>query len=151
MKTKILCITPVKHLEGVYEKLETFGSITYLPNISKIKLIEFLKNNNISYIFTNPNKQGFILDEEVLKYGNIKIINTCSTGLNHIDVDFCKIRSIGVWSLTKDYDLINDLPSTSELAFGLMMSLLRNIPQSLMMLKLVIGIMSHLLDIRLRA
>ena len=37
---------------------------------------------------------------------------------------------IEVWSLKKDYELINDLPSTSELAFGLMMSLLRFIPTS---------------------
>ena len=35
-----------------------------------------------------------------------------------------------MWSLKEDYELINDLPSTSELAFGLMMSLLRNIPKS---------------------
>ena len=131
MIVKILCITPIKHLEGVYERLASFGEITYFPNISKIKLIEFLQNNsNISYIFTNPNKQGFILDAEVLQYGNIKIINTCSTGLNHIDIDYCNDSNIEVWSLTTDYELINDLPSTSELAFGLMMSLLRNIPKS---------------------
>jgi D-3-phosphoglycerate dehydrogenase / 2-oxoglutarate reductase len=130
MTTKILCITPIKHLKGVYEKLSSFGEIIYLPNISKNELIEYLKNNDIFYIFTNPNKQGFILDHEVLKYGGIKVINTCSTGLNHIDIDYCKNNNISVWSLTKDYDLINDLPSTSELAFGLMMSLLRNIPKS---------------------
>tara|TARA_B100000795_G_scaffold157821_1_gene118520 strand:- start:9640 stop:10572 length:933 start_codon:yes stop_codon:yes gene_type:complete len=130
MKTKILCITPIKHLKGVYEKLLSFGEIIYLPNISKSELIEFLKSNNVSYIFTNPNKQGFILNEEILKYSEIKIINTCSTGLNHIDIDYCNSKGIDVWSLTTDYELINDLPSTSELAFGLMLSLLRNIPKS---------------------
>ena len=130
MKTKILCITPIKHLKGVYEKLLSFGEIVYLPNISKSELIEFLKSNNVSYIFTNPNKQGFILNEEILKYSEIKIINTCSTGLNHIDIDYCNTKGIDVWSLTTDYELINDLPSTSELAFGLMLSLLRNIPKS---------------------
>ena len=39
-------------------------------------------------------------------------------------------NNIKVLSLTKDYDLINDLPSTAELAFGLMLSILRNIPSS---------------------
>ena len=57
----------------------------------------------------------------------IRVINTASTGLNHIDLDYCKSSGIDVWSLKEDYGLINDLPSTSELAFGLMMSLLRNI------------------------
>ena len=130
MKTKILCITPIKHLKGVYEKLSSFGEVKYLPNISKNELIEFLKYNNVSYIFTNPNKQGFILNEEILQHSEIKIINTCSTGLNHIDLDYCTRRGIDIWSLTTDYELINDLPSTSELAFGLMLALLRNIPKS---------------------
>jgi phosphoglycerate dehydrogenase-like enzyme len=70
------------------------------------------------------------LDKEVLQFSFLKVINTCSTGLNHIDLDYCKENGIVVWSLKEDYELINDLPSTSELAFGLMMSLLRNIPKS---------------------
>ena len=51
-----------------------------------------------------------------------------STGLNHIDLDYCKNNDIKVLSQKKDYELLNDLPSTSELAFGLMLSILRNIP-----------------------
>mgnify|MGYP001223714690 CR=1 FL=1 len=50
--------------------------------------------------------------------------------MNHIDIDYCENNDIKVLSLTKDYDLINNLPSTSELAFGLMLSMLRNIPSS---------------------
>ena len=49
--------------------------------------------------------------------------------MNHIDVDYCDTHGIKIYSLTKDMKLINDLPSTSELAFGLMVSLLRQIPQ----------------------
>ena len=128
MKKQILCITPIKHLKGVYEKLATYGDVVYKPNISKDELIELLKKISIPYLFTNPNKQGFLLDSDVLQYGDIKVINTCSTGTNHIDLDYCKNSNIEVWSLTSDYELINDLPSTSELAFGLMLSLLRNIP-----------------------
>ena len=61
---------------------------------------------------------------------NIKGINTASTGLNHIDLNYCNENNIEVVSHKNDLDLINDLPSTSELAFGLMMSLMRNIPKS---------------------
>jgi phosphoglycerate dehydrogenase-like enzyme len=128
--SKILCITPVKHLEGVYEKLLGYGEIIYEPDITKEELKILLNESSINYLFTNPNKQNFILDKEVLENSHIKVINTCSTGLNHIDLDYCKEKGIDVWSLKEDYKLINDLPSTSELAFGLMMSLLRNIPES---------------------
>ncbi len=128
--SKILCITPVKHLEGVYERLLGYGEIIYEPDINKQELKILLNESGADYLFTNPNKQNFILDKEVLENSNLEVINTCSTGLNHIDLDYCKEKGIDVWSLKKDYELINDLPSTAELAFGLMLSLLRKIPTS---------------------
>ena len=127
---KILCITPVKHLDGVYEKLQSYGEVIYKPEVDRNELKILLVTTGADYLFTNPNKQNFILDKEVLQFGFLKVINTCSTGLNHIDTNYCKENKIDVWSLKEDYELINDLPSTSELAFGLMMSLLRNIPKS---------------------
>ena len=127
---KILCITPVKHLDGVYEKLQSYGEVIYKPEVDRNELKILLDTTGADYLFTNPNKQNFILDKEVLQFGFLKVINTCSTGLNHIDTNYCKENKIDVWALKEDYELINDLPSTSELAFGLMMSLLRNIPKS---------------------
>ena len=126
---KILCITPVKHLEGVFDLFGLYGEVVYEPNISKTELKEILKDKSIEYIFTNPNKQGFILDEDVLSCSSVKVINTCSTGTNHIDIGYCKNKNIDVWSLTKDMELINQLPSTSELAFGLMCNLFRKIDE----------------------
>jgi|TARA_B100001094_G_scaffold96292_1_gene92221 phosphoglycerate dehydrogenase-like enzyme len=129
--SKILCITPIDHLDGVREALAARDSeIYYEPKVDKNELKILLDKTEADYLFTNPNKQNFILDEEVLKDSNVKVINTASTGLNHIDIDYCKENNIDVWSLKEDYELINDLPSTSELAFGLMMSLMRNIPKS---------------------
>jgi D-3-phosphoglycerate dehydrogenase len=128
---KIVCITPIKHLDGVYERLEQYGEVIYVPEISKLELTTLLSETpDIEYLFTNPNKQDFMLDEEVLENSNIKVINTCSTGLNHIDLQYVLgEKNIEVWSLKEDFELINDLPSTAELSFGLMMSLLRKIPQ----------------------
>ena len=124
---KILCITPVKHLDGVFDLFKDYGEPIYKPNISKINLKNLLLSSDIEYIFTNPNKQGFVLDRDILEGSSIKVINTCSTGTNHLDKEYCLKNKIEVWSLTKDMDLINDLPSTSELAFGLMCSLFRKI------------------------
>ena len=129
MKKNIIVITPIKHLKNVYEEISKYGNVIYEPEIDYEKLKYLLINKNIHIIFTNPNKQKFILDKKLLENTNIKIINTASTGTNHIDKIYCKNNNITIWSLTKDHDLINDLPSTSELAFGLMLSLLRKIPQ----------------------
>ena len=127
---KIICITPIKHIEGLYDKLKSYGEIIYEPHITKEQLKTLLKNSDAEYLLVGANKQNFILGEDVLKLSNIKVINTISTGTNHIDSDYCKSNNIQIWSLKKDYELIEDIPSTSELAFGLMMSLMRNIPKS---------------------
>ena len=123
---KILCLTPIKHLDGIYEHLESFGEVTYEPDFHEVDF-NFFDVSGYDIIFCNPNKQSYKLDEFTLSNFKGTII-TASTGLNHIDMDYCKSNNIKVLSLTKDYDLINDLPSTAELAFGLMCSMLRNIP-----------------------
>lgn len=130
MKKKIIVITPVVHLEGVVDLLKTKGQVYFEENISKIDLRNFLLKENIDTIVCNPNKQDFKIDKELLVGTKIKTINSCSTGLNHIDVDYCINNNIIVQSHKNDLELINELPSTAELAFGLMCDLMRHITNS---------------------
>ncbi|MAH43860.1 hypothetical protein CL614_09150 [archaeon] len=127
---KAICITPIRHLPGLYEKFESICDFDYFPNISYQELKLILDAGHHNSIFTNPNKQNFIIDKQLLKKTAIRLINTASTGLNHINLKDCKDLDISVLSLTKDYSLIRNLPSTSELAFGLFLSLARKIPTS---------------------
>jgi D-3-phosphoglycerate dehydrogenase len=130
MKAKIICITPLDHIPAVLNRLQQICDVTYLPNISKSELRNQLLSEGFSAIFTNPNKQNFKLDHDLLVGTKVKLINTASTGTNHIEINDCKKLSIEIYSLTKDYELIRQLPSTAELAFGLALSLMRKIPQS---------------------
>tara|TARA_R100000008_G_C3584197_1_gene170864 strand:+ start:1130 stop:2047 length:918 start_codon:yes stop_codon:yes gene_type:complete len=125
---EILCLTPIKHLDGIYEYLESFGSVSYAPELNKEHFYS-LDMGKYDLIFCNPNKQKYLLNEETL--GNFSgTILTASTGLNHIDMDYCKSKNIKVLSHKEDMSLLEHLPSTAELAFGLMSSILRNIPSS---------------------
>lgn len=130
MIKSIAVITPVRHLPGVVDLLETKGEVFLLENGTKQEVRSLLLQRNIDTILCNPNKQGFKLDEELLKHTNVSLINTCSTGMNHIDSLYCSYKGIKILSLTKDYELIRQLPSTAELAFGLLLDLLRNITKS---------------------
>ena len=124
---KCLIATPVKHLELVSSFLEENKNcflIDEKANKNDI-LNNFLNEPKLKYLFVNPNAQGYKLDSEILSKINLKGINTCSTGTNHIDLDYCNKQKILVKSLKTDFDLINNLPSTSELAFCLMQSLFR--------------------------
>ena len=135
MKT-IICTTPIDHLEGLKRNLKKKGKLIYKPNINKKDLKKILeKNKKINVIFCNPNRQGYILNKEILQNSSVKLINTASTGLNHINQDDCKKLNIKILSLTKDFKLIKKLPSTSELSFGLMINLQRNIFQSFQSVK----------------
>lgn len=127
---KIAVITPVSHLDGIIELLLTKGELYLHEQSTKEQVRELLLTRNIDTIVCNPNQQTYKIDRDLLQGTNVKLINTCSTGLNHIDMYYCDTHGIVVQHHKNDYKLINQLPSTSELAFGLMMSLLRSIPQS---------------------
>lgn len=130
MDKNIAVITPVSHLKGINSLLESKGNVFYLENNpSKLLVKHLLNSRNINVIVCNPNQQSFKIDEELLENTKVQTINSCSTGLNHIDLDYCKKNNIKIQCHKNDYELINQLPSTSELAFGLMLSLLRNIPE----------------------
>ena len=124
---RIAVITPIRHLDGVYELLQTKGEVFMLEGGDRNEVRELLIKEKIDTIICNPNQQTYKIDYSLLYNTNVSLINTCSTGMNHIDVDYCNREGIKIYSLTKDYDLINDLPSTSELAFGLLLDLMRNI------------------------
>jgi len=124
---KIAVITPVKHLSGIEDLLSTKGEIFYLEEGTKLEVRDLLLKENIDTILCNPNQQTYKIDHELLDNTTVSLINTCSTGMNHIDQEYCKLNGIKIYSLTQDYELINNLPSTSELAFGLLLDLMRNI------------------------
>ena len=77
MKT-IICTTPINHLKGLKENLKKKGKLIYKPNINKIGLKKILKKNNkIDTIFCNPNRQGYILNEDIL--GEIEVLDLRQT------------------------------------------------------------------------
>ena len=126
---RILCLTPINHLDKVYNYLNSFGRVDYLPDSPTNIIRDVVSTLNYDVIFCNPNKQNYMLDEYILKHFNGTIL-TASTGLNHIDTNYCKQRGIKVLSHKNDIRFLNDLPSTAELSFGLMSSIVRNIPSS---------------------
>ena len=85
---KIAIITPVNHLNGVVDLLESKGKCFFLEEGTKEEVRKLLLSENIDTIFCNPNQQTYKIDQELLKDTHITIINTASTGLNHIDRDW---------------------------------------------------------------
>jgi len=71
------------------------------------------------------------LDKSFLdKYPSLVAIATPTTGLTHIDVGYCTRRGIEIFSLANCREAIEEVTSTSELTIGLIISLLRKIPDA---------------------
>ena len=128
---RIAILTPISHLKGIKNLLlEKSNQLFFNETANKEEVKKLLLTKEIDTILCNPNQQSYKINSELLDNTQVKLINTCSTGLNHIDLEYCKLKNIEIQCHKNDYELINQLPSTSELAFGLMLSLLRKIPES---------------------
>lgn len=126
----IAVITPISHIPGAIDLLRQKGEVFLLEYGTKIDVRTLIMEKSIDTIICNPNQQNYILDSEVLSGTAVKLINSCSTGLNHIDLEYCISANITVYSLKTDFELINELTSTAELAFCLLLDLMRNVTKS---------------------
>jgi len=126
MKSKILVITPVKHIFGVAEKLESIGDVTYLDDPSEKEVLSAIKGYDA--IFTNPNKSRVYLGKELIDASDqLKVICTASTGTTHLNKKYLKKKNISILCLKEERNIINKISSTAEHAFALTMSSIRNI------------------------
>lgn len=63
-------------------------------------------------------------------YSNLRYILTATTGLSHIDIEECNQRDISIISLRGETEFLSSIAATAEHTIGLMLSLLRNIPEA---------------------
>ena len=127
-QNKCLIATPLLHLpnvENFVNKHQHCFEINENISYDDLKKL-FACRRDIKALLVNPNAQGFVIDYKLLAESSLQCINTCSTGLNHIKLEDCSKLGIEIYSLKNDFSLINNLPSTSELAFGMMLGLFRN-------------------------
>lgn len=129
MIPKIVVITPVHHIQGVPEILESIGQVTYLEDPIPEDVLKLISKQH--GVFTNPNKSKVFIDREIMDAGcRLKVVCTASTGTVHIDVSHAAKRGISVLSLKDERYVINKISSAAEHAFALMLAALRYIPQA---------------------
>ena len=126
MKPKILVITPVRHIKGVTDLLESAGDVTYMDDPSPDQVLQCI--GDYDALYTNPNKSNVYISRELMEAGaNLKVVCTASTGTNHIDMEYAREKGVPVLSITEEREVINQISSTAEHAFALMMASLRRV------------------------
>lgn len=97
------------------------------------ELINHLSETQYNVIFT---RLGLNLDANTLStQKNLLFIVTPTTGLNHIDLDYCKEKSIEVISLKGEIEFLAKVKSTAEHTWALLLALVRNIPYAFQQVK----------------
>lgn len=69
-----------------------------------------------------------IIDKKIInKNSKVKWIICPTTGLNHIDLDLCRINRVKILSLKKEKNFLKEINSTAELTMSLILNLSRKI------------------------
>ena len=104
--------------------LENFEVVSLEVN-DPLSLKTYLeKDGSFEAVFT---RLGLFLDKEIIDLmPGLKVIATSTTGLNHIDCDYAKTKSITVLSLKGEFEFLSNVKSTAEHTWLLLLSLLRH-------------------------
>jgi len=74
---------------------------------------------------------GHVIGRALLeKTGKLKVVVTPTTGLDHIDLDTAAEKQVTVLSLKGETEFLRSIPATAELTWGLLLALVRHIPQA---------------------
>ena len=107
---------------GALSELQRVARVDYVPSDRKALLDRI---HAYEAFWGHP---GLKIDREVLdRAANLKVVNTTSTGTDHIDKEEAARRGIRVLSITTDYGLLERFTATSELAWLLNLACLRHL------------------------
>jgi D-3-phosphoglycerate dehydrogenase len=71
------------------------------------------------------------INQEIIDAGiRLKAIVTAATGVDHIDVDYARLKGIAVLSLRGETEFLESVSATAEHTWALLLALTRRIPQA---------------------
>ncbi len=120
-KERILIIEASNYSQRALKIYSEIGAVYCCNNTPS----DWQKKDEISIIVCRLN---YFLDSRLLsKFPNVRILVSPTTGLNHIDQTYCEENKIKIISLKGETNFLDTIHSTSELAFSLILALVRNI------------------------
>lgn len=93
---------------------------------TRFQLIDEIHNFNIIICRLSINFDKSLLRKAI----NLKCIATTTTGLNHIDLEYCKKNNIEIISLKNEKKFLKNVYSSSEHTWALLMAIYKRIPDS---------------------
>lgn len=121
---RIGILEPDRYPSRAKEILETFGEVRLRSELMPVE--RFISDIEVLII-----RLRHLLDRNFLESApRLKIISTATTGLDHIDLETVQRRQITVLSLRGETAFLRNVTATAEHTWGLLLALLRHIPQA---------------------
>jgi D-3-phosphoglycerate dehydrogenase / 2-oxoglutarate reductase len=125
VKNKIL-LSESKDFSPIATKILSEIGDVFLEDLSKTELIDAIESVDILWVRIRHH-----IDEAVFKKAkNLKYIVSPTTGLNHIDIEAANQNGVKILSLKGEFEYLKNIRATAEHTIGLILALLRNIPEA---------------------
>ena len=123
---RILNVEPDGYSPRAREILDTLGEVTEKP-LDRDGLLNAAAEYEV--LIT---RFGHPMDKELFAAApGLRALVSATTGLDHIDLVAAAVHGVTVLSLQGEMEFLEELSATAELTWGLLLSLLRRIPQAI--------------------
>lgn len=124
-RTKIVIAEPSRFSPSGLKTLKQIGDVIIGP-FSYNQLMETCADADVLIL-----RLQHVISAKFLKVAqNLSYIVTPTTGLNHIDVQAASSMGVEIISLKGESEYLKSIPSTAEHTWGLLLALIRHIPQA---------------------
>lgn len=122
---RVLCQWDVSFCPWVLDQLRQVATVDVRPTDRQFLLDHIHEYDAILVILKTP------LDREILSRAKrLKYIVTPTTGLDHLDLQAIEELGITLQSIKTEYDLLDRVTATAELAWGLLLAAARKLPMA---------------------
>lgn len=122
---KILNVEPLNYSADARQIVQSLGDLDE-REMSSAELLASVADYDVLIV-----RLRHRIDREVIEAGRrLKAICTATTGIDHIDVACARQHGVAVLSLRGETDFLRTIPATCEHTWGLLLALVRHIPQA---------------------
>ncbi|MHC4872823.1 MAG: NAD(P)-dependent oxidoreductase [Planctomycetota bacterium] len=124
-KYKVLAMPDISHMPNVYDDLKTIADVDVVEP-SREYLLENIHKYD-AYIAT----LNIRFDKEIIdRAEKLKVIASSATGQDHMEGPYAEAKGIKLITLKYDTEFLSKIACTAEMGWGLLLSVIRQMPQS---------------------
>ena len=125
MKWRVLNMMDISHCPEALDLLKEIAEVVTLPADPKELLLNI------------PEYDGYfaslhvrVTEEVIHAAAKLRAIATPSTGTDHIDIDYAENKGVSIISLKHETEFLESITSTAEMAWALLLAVIRKLPWS---------------------